>query len=120
VDVAASGVTACLRASFSAEDDCDVGSDAAKVFLLIHVEADAEADEKNDRGDAPHDAEHGQEAAKLRLPERRQRLLKNLVERHGGTDPGTRIELLPRIRNNPYGGSVSDRLMGWVNMEQAR
>ena len=81
-NVAAGGVSACLCAGLSAEEDGDVGADAAQMLLLIHVEADAETYQQNDGGDAPHDSEHRQKAAKLRFPERGQRLLENLVERH--------------------------------------
>ena len=69
-NVAACGVSSCLCAGLSAEEDSDVGADAAEMLLLVQVETDAEAHEQNDRGDAPHDAEHRQEAAKLRFPER--------------------------------------------------
>jgi hypothetical protein len=86
-NVAACSVSSCLCAGLSAEEDGDVGSDAAEVLFLIHIETDAEADQQNDRGDAPHDAEHSQKAAKLRFPERGQRLLENLVERHKRNGP---------------------------------
>ena len=52
-------------------------------MLLVNVEADAEADEQNDRGDAPDDAEHGEEAAELGLPECGKRLLEDLAKGHG-------------------------------------
>ena len=84
-DVAAGGISSGLRAGLAAEDDGDIGANGLEMLLLVDVEADAETDEQNHRGDAPHDAEHGEEAAELCFPERGQRLLEDLVERHGGT-----------------------------------
>ena len=46
--VPASGVTPCLGASFSAEEDRDIGSDTAEMFFLIDIKADAQADQQND------------------------------------------------------------------------
>src|SRR5277367_4046382 len=58
-DVAACGVTSGLGSGFAAEEDGDVGADAAEALFLVCVEADAETNEKDDRGDSPHDSEHG-------------------------------------------------------------
>ena len=52
-------------------------------LLLVDAEADAEADEQDDRGDAPDDAEHGEEAAKLGLPESGERLFEDFAKGHG-------------------------------------
>ena len=111
-NIPAGSVSACLSACFSTEEDGNVSADAAEMLFLIYVEADAEADQQNDRGDTPHDAEHRQKAAKLRFPERGQRLLKNLVERHRRNGSRTRMELLPRLRKNHREGSFTECIQG--------
>ena len=66
----------------AAEADGDVGADGLEALLLVVAEADAEAHQQDDRGDAPDDAEHGEEAAELVLPQRGEGLFEDLEKRH--------------------------------------
>ena len=81
-DVSASGVASGGHAGFAGEADGDVGADALEAVLLVGAEADAETDEKDDRRDAPDDAEHGEEAAQLGCPESGERLFEDLEKGH--------------------------------------
>ena len=45
-DVATCSITPCLRAGLGAEQDSDVGADAAEALLLVVIEPDSEADEE--------------------------------------------------------------------------
>src|SRR5581483_4474193 len=83
-NVAAGGIALVRHAGFAAEHDGDVRADGGELLALLDAETDAEADEENDRGDAPEDAEHGEEAAELRLPEGSECLLEDLAKGHGG------------------------------------
>jgi len=67
-DVASGGVPAGGHGGFAAETDGDIYAEVLHVLLLIDAETNAETDEKDDRGDAPDDAEHGEKAAELGLP----------------------------------------------------
>jgi hypothetical protein len=68
-DVATGGVALVGHRGLATEADGDVRADGGELFALLDAEADAEPDEQDHRGDAPEDAEHGEEAAELRLPE---------------------------------------------------
>ena len=52
--------------------------------MLLDVEADAEADEQDDGGDAPDDAEHGEHAAELVVPQGGDGLAEDLAKWHKG------------------------------------
>ena len=94
-DVASSGVASGLGAGLAAEEDGDVSANAAEALLLIEIEADAEADEHDDRCNAPDDAEHGEEAAEFVLPERGQGLFEYLEKRHRYRVPAVGITRKP-------------------------
>ena len=59
------GVLVGQRGDGSAEDHDDVGAELGEAAALSGAEALAKADEQEQRGDSPGDAEHGEERAQL-------------------------------------------------------
>ena len=72
------GVATGLCAGAAAPDDRQVDADRFEPFFLVAAESLAQADQQNDRGDAPDDSEHGQEAAQFVRGDRGRRLLAKL------------------------------------------
>ncbi len=80
---ASGGVASGLFAGAAAPDDGQVDADGFQTLLLIVAEAFAETNQQNDRGDAPDDAEHGEEAAELMSCNRIGRLPQDLPDIQG-------------------------------------
>ena len=85
------GVLVGQRGDGAAPEHDDVGAEFGEAAALAGAEAFAEADEQEQRGDSPGDAEHGEEGAQLVGRDRLVDLVEDVEESahsFAGIDPG--------------------------------